>query len=203
MAPKLHSDMKVLDVPVGNLVPDDRNARKGDIVAIAASLEEFGQHRPVVVQRETNRVIAGNHLLRAAKSLGWSTVGVVYVDDDDHKALRRGLSDNLVGDRASWDDALLKELITETGLVPGLDVDEFDAMMEDDLDDGDEDDPIFPITPRMNEQYEYVVVTATNAVDANWLRETFDFRTEASYKSTAVATSHVITVERLRELWKK
>jgi hypothetical protein len=57
--------------------------------------------------------------------------------------------------------------------------------------------PIFPITPRFNESYDYVVVIATNDMDAAFLR-THGSRCskEANYKNSGVGTSHVLTVER-------
>jgi ParB-like chromosome segregation protein Spo0J len=55
--------LKVTRVPIGSLRMDPANARlHGDanLDAIAGSLARFGQAEPLVVQRGTNRVIAGN-----------------------------------------------------------------------------------------------------------------------------------------------
>ncbi len=95
--------MEIVKVPVEQLVLDPDNARKGDVTSILDSLREFGQHRAIVVQRTTNRVVVGNHTLKAAKMLGWTEVDVFYVDDDDTKAIRRGIADNATGDLATWD----------------------------------------------------------------------------------------------------
>ena len=114
--------MKVVVVPLGALHLDPQNARKGNVQAIAESLKEFGQHRAIIAQKDTGRIISGNHTYLAAQTLGWSHVNVFWVDDDDEKALRRGLADNAVGDQAKWDDGALRKLLEETGTdVPGLD----------------------------------------------------------------------------------
>ncbi|MCI0657681.1 MAG: ParB N-terminal domain-containing protein, partial [Acidobacteria bacterium] len=51
-----------------------------NLEAIAGSLARFGQAEPLVVQRGTNRVIAGNGRLVAMKKLGWTECDVVELD---------------------------------------------------------------------------------------------------------------------------
>ena len=67
-------------VPVGSLEFFPGNARRGDVEAIARSLAENEQYAPIVVQRATRHVLAGNHTLKAAQSLGWPEIDVVFVD---------------------------------------------------------------------------------------------------------------------------
>jgi DNA modification methylase len=91
------------------LHPD--NARRGDVGTIAHSLAENGMYSPLVVQRSTSYVLAGNHTLMAARQLGWTEVDVVYVDVDDERATRIMLSANRTADLGGYDDALLLELL--------------------------------------------------------------------------------------------
>jgi len=56
--------MKIVKVKIDAVIQDDRNARRGDTAALAASLTKFGQHRALVVQKSTNRIIVGNHMHR-------------------------------------------------------------------------------------------------------------------------------------------
>jgi hypothetical protein len=61
------------------------NARRGDVPAIAESLAQNGQYKPVVVNVGTttgrpDEVLVGNHTLLAARSLGWESIDVCYVD---------------------------------------------------------------------------------------------------------------------------
>lgn len=97
-------------VPCGELIPFPGNAREGDIGAIAASLERFGQYKPLVINKD-NTVLAGNHTLAAAQALGWSTVQVVRVHVDDEEATKITLVDNRASDVAAYDDESLRTLV--------------------------------------------------------------------------------------------
>jgi len=197
------TNMDVESVPLGELVLDQRNARKGNVAAIVESIREFGQHRPIVVQRSTKRIIAGNHLYKAAQTLGWTHIDVAWVDDDDETAQRRSLADNASGDLAKWDEVMLAELLQEVGPVPGYDQDAIDKLLAK-IDKPDKEiDPIFPIVARPSEKYDYVLVIAMNETDAAYMRTKFDLRMEKSYKKEVIGTSHVVTIERLKSLWGK
>lgn len=98
-------------VPVGELTPHPDNARTGNVDMIAESLATNGQYRPIVVQRSTMHVLAGNHTLQAALALDWLTIEAVIVDVDDEQAKRILLVDNRANDVASYDDAALADLL--------------------------------------------------------------------------------------------
>ncbi len=176
------------------------NARKGNVAVIVDSLREFGQHRPIVVQKETGRIIAGNHTFFAAQTLGWEEIDVIYVDDDDVTATRRAIADNATGDHARWDERILKDLLESVGEdVPGVDQALLDRLAK--LDEVPvEETPIYPIVPKPGEGYSYVVIIADTVVDVAWLETAFDLQKEQSYKSTLVGKSKVLTVERFRSL---
>src|SRR4051812_9413771 len=67
---------EVAVVPIDTLRPHPRNPRRGDIEAIKASLAQHDQYRAIVVNKPTQEVLAGNHVLRAARALGWSQICV-------------------------------------------------------------------------------------------------------------------------------
>jgi ParB-like chromosome segregation protein Spo0J len=73
-------------------------------------LEINKQYRPIVVQKSTNKILAGNHTWLAAQSLGWEEIAVVYVDVDDVAAKRIVLADNRTNDLADYDGQILAEL---------------------------------------------------------------------------------------------
>lgn len=52
-------------VPLDDVRPWPGNPRRGNIGAIRRSLRRFGQQRPILVQRETGQIVAGNHLWHA------------------------------------------------------------------------------------------------------------------------------------------
>jgi hypothetical protein len=77
--------LRPLAVPCSELTADPANARRHpgpNLAALTGSLRAYGQRKPVVVNRRTGTVEAGNGTLQAALALGWSHLAVVYVDDD-------------------------------------------------------------------------------------------------------------------------
>ncbi len=92
------------------------NPRKGDIQAVARSLEAFGQRKPIVAITD-GTVIAGNHTLQAAQSLGWDKIAVVFVEDDEAKAKAYALADNRTAELGGYDSQALADLISDVQLL--------------------------------------------------------------------------------------
>lgn len=67
----------------------------------------------MLVQRSTNRIIAGNHRSRVARRRGETTIPVIWLDVDDDQARRILLVDNRTGDLAGYDDAELARILGE------------------------------------------------------------------------------------------
>ncbi len=105
------SHLDVTDVPVEQLLPYPGNARRGDVEVIRESLRRNGVYKPVVVQRSTGYVLAGNHTVQAAAEEGWATLPAVHVDCDDDTARRIVLVDNRSNDLAMYDDSALANLL--------------------------------------------------------------------------------------------
>jgi ParB-like chromosome segregation protein Spo0J len=103
------SDLTVEIIGIDTVEPHPDNARVGDVSAIAESLERFGQVKPIVVQKSTGYVVAGNHTRMAAVSLGWEQMAAVLLDIDDETAKAYLLADNRLSDRAKYDQAKLYE----------------------------------------------------------------------------------------------
>jgi uncharacterized protein YozE (UPF0346 family) len=193
------SGESVTRMKISELTLDPKNARKGSVAVIADSLREFGQHRPVVVQRKTNRVIAGNHLVKAAQVLGWTELDVQIVDDDDLKALRRSIADNAVGDQATWDLGVLKELIDVSGSdVPGLD----EALLAKVYKEQDEATatPVYPILAKPGEKYDYVMFFTEDEADATFLMSVFgDEWKDWKHRNRPPTRSRILPVSVLRK----
>ena len=115
--------MEIQRVKLSELKHDKKNARRHDernVEEIKRSLQEFGQHRPFVVQRGTNKVIVGNGMLDAMLALGMTEGDAYFVDDDEETSIRRSLADNRTGELAAWDMAVLKDLFEDMGPVPNV-----------------------------------------------------------------------------------
>ena len=108
--------MKVELVQIDELDLDPRNARKHDaknLKAIADSLEQFGQRKPIVVWGRT--VVAGNGTMAAARTLGWKEIEIARVPDDwsADQVKAYALADNRSAELASWDEQVLASQLLE------------------------------------------------------------------------------------------
>lgn len=124
------NDLTVERLGIDDVQPHPDNARIGDVSAIAESLNRFGQVKPIVVQKSTSYVVAGNHTREAAKSLLWTHIAAVVLDIDDETAKAYLLADNRLSDRAKYDQAKLYE--TLEGLLDldgtGFDMDYVESL---------------------------------------------------------------------------
>ena len=71
---QIPASLAPLRVPIDSLRPFQKNPRRGDLMAIRASLEAHGQYRPIVVRAGSQEILAGNHTWQAAKELGWEEI---------------------------------------------------------------------------------------------------------------------------------
>jgi hypothetical protein len=104
--------LAALATPVERLELLPGNPRRGDVGALALSLQTFGQMKPIVANAD-GTVIAGNHTLEAARQLGWEELAVVWVDLDPTTAHAYALADNRTAELGGYDDQALAALIAE------------------------------------------------------------------------------------------
>ena len=119
--------LQALVVPIDSVELHPRNPRRGDVAAVAASLARFRQVKPIVVQRSTGYVIAGNHVLRAALSLGWTEIAANVEDLDDADAIALMLADNRTADLGGYDDTMLAAILAEQQAEDNLAATGYDA----------------------------------------------------------------------------
>jgi ParB-like chromosome segregation protein Spo0J len=109
---KIAPELDHLRMPIDSLRPHPQNPRRGNIDLIAASLEAHGQYRPIIA-RSDGEVLAGNHTLAAARSLGWAEIAALRLDLDDEQAKRILLVDNRSAELGRYDDQALLEILEE------------------------------------------------------------------------------------------
>lgn len=116
--------MRTRTVKLTGLTPDPGNARvhgAENLKAIASSLTEFGQRRPLVVWRRPAGliVVAGNGTLEAAGLLGWTSIIVTEVPEEWDEATVRAyaLADNRTAELATWDEHTLGVTLLELEAV--------------------------------------------------------------------------------------
>ena len=110
--------IRPLLVPLESLTLDPENARRhpaSNIEAIAASLQAFGQRKPLVVLMAADgMVVAGNGTLEAARSLGWTHVAAVDSSDlSSDQARAYGLADNQTTDLSEWEATKLRDTLAK------------------------------------------------------------------------------------------
>jgi len=126
--------MEYLAVEINDLKSFPGNPRRGNIKKLKESLEASGQYKPIVVQKSTRHILAGNHLWFAAKELGWQTINVVEVDVDNTQAKKIVASDNRLGELGTYDEQELLDLLQDISLegtgYESADVDDLLALLE-------------------------------------------------------------------------
>lgn len=93
--------------PIDLLKPYPGNPRHGDIGRLMNSLQTHGQFRPIVANRRTMHILAGNNLTKAAAALGWTDIAVAWVDVDAEAERRIVIVDNRASDLAEYDPQAL------------------------------------------------------------------------------------------------
>jgi DNA modification methylase len=150
--PGAGAELGVARVPVDTLKCYPGNPRRGNLAAIKESLQTNGQYRPIVVNRRTNEVLAGNHTLRAARELGWAEIAASFVDVDEEAAARIVLVDNRTNDLAGYDSEALAELLGELPELAGTgyDRDDLDALLAElgRAEPGEDEPPPLPASPQ-------------------------------------------------------
>lgn len=131
---KVHKHITVslrpLTVPVAKLKIDPDNVREHDersIDAITASLKEFGQRKPIVVQKKGMLVRAGNGTVEAAKRLKWTHIAAVVINEPIDRSAAYAIADNRTAEHSTWGPNLadvLARLNPDLQAVTGFGADE-------------------------------------------------------------------------------
>jgi len=111
------TDLKLETVAISSLTPDPVNARthnERNIKAIADSLKQFGQRKPITVTPDSI-VVTGNGTVRAAKSLGWTEIIIARTPIGwSWEQIRAwAIADNQSALLAEWDDKVLADQLLE------------------------------------------------------------------------------------------
>jgi ParB-like chromosome segregation protein Spo0J len=129
--------LRFLAVPLDSLHLDPANARlhgEKNLETIKSSLAQFGQRKPIVVQKDGMIVRAGNGTVRAARALGWTEIAAVIVDDDNATAAQYAIADNRAAELAAWDDEVLASLLQgmdeQSRQAIGFDEDDLAALLK-------------------------------------------------------------------------
>ena len=104
-------NLKVQEIPLTQIKPYWRNARKNDktVEAVKESIKSYGFNQPLVL--DTNNVIITGHArFKALMQLGYTEAPCVVLDLPDTKAKEYRIADNKTHEMTIWDN---EELVVE------------------------------------------------------------------------------------------
>ena len=110
--------MEIVKVDINDLISPEYNPRQindDEMEKLKNSINEFGYIAPIIVNKHNNHIIGGNQRYEALKSLGYTDVDVVFVDEPD---LNREKALNIALNKISgeWDFVKLADIIDELEL---------------------------------------------------------------------------------------
>lgn len=127
-------DLKIEYLPVKELKPYERNARKHqneDVTAIVASIRDFGFDDPIGIWSDKNIIVEGHGRLLAAKKLGMKEVPCIRLDHlSDEQRRAYALAHNRTAELSVWNDELLH---LELDDITDIDMEELGFNLEDPL----------------------------------------------------------------------
>lgn len=120
---RINEQLRPLAVPIEKLTLDPNNARDHDersIESIKDSLMQFGQQKPVVVNKK-GVVIAGNGTVQAAREMGWDVIAATRYDGEgDPEAF--AIADNRTAELSRWDYRQLTHTLKDLSYNRGIDL---------------------------------------------------------------------------------
>lgn len=155
-----------------------------------------GYRRAAVVSLLSGCVTKGNGLVQMAQRSGLE----VPVEFQPYKSraeeIRDLVADNKLAALAQDDDAaltkLLSELDAEDVQLAGVTSEEIEKLLaETDVPEGE-----FPITAKLGESYDYVLIFTTNATEFAFLQNLVGIRPERSYKKSGVGLGRAVPLAR-------
>jgi len=159
-------------------------------------VEGNGYRRCAVRSTLSGCITKGNGLVQMARRRGWS----VPVENQHYASraeeLRDVAADNQLAKLARTDDEALRALLGE---LDAGDI-KFAAVSEDELakliSELVSTEAEFPITAKLGESYDYVLISTTNATEFAFLQNLLGVTPERSYKKTGIGIGRVIPLAR-------
>ena len=199
--------------PLADLIPNPKNPRTvqdEDVAALAESIKAHPRYfkaRPILLSNRTGAmmIIAGERRSEAAKLLGMKLVPTILLEglteeQEDEIMIR----DNTHAGK--WDVAKLD--VWNRFLLKKWGVDNLhredntgkDVEFEEKFKSVSNQNAMYPIVPRYDEDYEVICIVCKTSVDANYLREKLGMNKMKSYKNGNLGKSNVIAFEDIRNV---
>ena len=117
--------MEIVKVDINELISPEYNPRQitdDEMEKLKNSINEFGYIDPIIVNRVNNHIVGGNQRYEALKSLGYTDVDVIFIDEPD---LNREQALNIALNKISgeWDFVKLADILDD------LELNDFDISL--------------------------------------------------------------------------
>jgi hypothetical protein len=187
-------------VPLDEMRPHPKNPNRhpqDQIALLAKVIRYHGWRHPILVSNRSGLIVAGHGRYAAATLLGCREVPVDFQDfATEADEIAYVIADNAIAELADMHGKQLESLLKSLDRA-GLDA-ELAGIIEAAEKDF-EPEAQYPIAPKMQEHYDYVVVFTTNEMDFAFLKELFDLETVQSYKKSGVGIGRAITFQKFYE----
>jgi hypothetical protein len=187
-------------VPIDQIVARPGNPKKHppkQVEIYASVLVANGWRRPVTLSRQSGYIVRGHGAILAARRLGLAQVPVEYQDyGSEAEELADLVADNRLAELGQTDKDLLQDIFAQIGAdaATGYTLEEVAALAKTVL-----AEPEYPITARLNERHDYLVIAVDNETDWQFLKNLAGVRTERSYKNTTLGEGRVVPFTRFLE----
>lgn len=117
--------MEIATLNISEIKEWENNARihtRRNLEALKKSLTAFGQTKPILVQKSSMSIIAGNGTYQAICALGWEKVDCRILDISDEQAEALAIADNRTGLLSEWDERMLAESLKKIDEFGNLDL---------------------------------------------------------------------------------
>lgn len=117
--------MEIATLNISEIKEWENNARihtRRNLEALKKSLTAFGQTKPILVQKSSMSIIAGNGTYQAICALGWETIDCRILDISDEQAEALAIADNRTGLLSEWDERMLAESLKKIDEFGNLDL---------------------------------------------------------------------------------
>lgn len=167
---------------------------------LGKSLDEFGLVETLVWNKRTGNLVGGHRRLEKIDADQGDdnfslTVAAIDIDPDREKALNILLNNHAA--QGEFDNDLLAKLLLDLDAKGNLQLSGFGA---EDLEKLTRDAAViegeFPITSKLNEHYDFVVVVTDNESDFAFLQTLCGVQTERSYKKTGIGIGRAVPFKR-------
>ena len=207
MAKLKKPDLKIHWVDIDSINTAEYNPRKitpKKKKELRDSIEKYGIREGLKLNRHPDRLnvlISGHQRLKIAKDLGFEKVPVTFenLNLEDEKEFNLRLNKN----GGEFDNEMLVMVADRTKLLDiGFNASELPKLLtdfEEKFEGIDTSEPVYPITPKFNEKYDFVMIFTKTEMDFTWLKNVLGIERKIDYKSKNMGECRVIDVKDFQE----